>query len=413
MRPIVGRKLRFCTVAVLATGTVLLLAAVAPAADWPNYRGPNHNGISSETNWSSNWGTDGPKKLWAKSIGIGFSSIVVSNGRAYMMGNTGKGSEKDVVYCLDAVTGKEIWRHTYPCPLHPKYYEGGTLSTPTVDGNVVYTLSKVGDLYCLDAATGKVLWYKNVNKDYGFNLPTWRFSGSPLVMGEVLFFNLGTAGAALDKKTGKLIWDNGKGVCGYATPVPYRLDGQDCLAIAASETVAAVRASDGKVLWTYPFVNRYKVNAADPIVSGNVVFASTGYNRGCIKLDISGGKPTALWDSRVMRNHMNCSVLWKGHIYGFDESTLKCIDLEDGSEKWKEDSLGKGALMMSADGRMIITSDKGELVIANATPSGFKALARAQILPRSKCWTVPVLANGKIYARNAKGDVVCVDVSGR
>jgi len=113
-----------------------------------------------------------------------------------------------------------------------------------------------------------------------------------------------------------------------------------------------------------------------------------------------------------MRNHMNCSMLWKGHLYGFDESTLKCISFEDSTEKWSEGSFGKGALMMTTDGRMIIMSDKGELAIAQADASGFKTIARAQILPRTKCWTVPVLANGKIYVRNAAGDVACVDVGG-
>jgi outer membrane protein assembly factor BamB len=233
-----------------------------------------------------------------------------------------------------------------------------------------------------------------------------------LVVGDLLVFNLGTAGAALDKKTGDLVWDNGKDACGYATPVPCQINGQETLAIAASETLVGVKPTDGKVLWKYPFVNQHKVTAADPIVSGDTVFASCGYNRGCIRIAVDGSKTTQIFDSRVMRNHINCSVLYEGNIYGFDENKLKCIDFKTASEKWAEESLGKGALMMTTDGRMIIMSDKGELAIAKADPSGFKPIARAQILPKGKCWTVPVLANGKIYARNAKGDVVCIDVGG-
>ncbi len=401
------------TTLISVAAMLLINAAAVLGDDWPVYRGPNHNGFSNETGWKANWPAAGPKKLWTKSIGLGFSSITVADGRAYMTGNSGeKSGAKDTVFCLDANTGKEIWTRTYDCPLEAKYYEGGTLASPTVDGKVVYTISKMGHLFCLDAATGSVLWAKNANKDLGFKLPTWHFSGSPLVVGDLLVFNLGTAGAALNKKTGQLVWHNGKDACGYATPVPCRINGQETLAIGASETLVGVRPTDGKILWKHPFVNKYKVTASDPIVSGDTVFASCGYNRGCIRIAVAGGKTTRIFDSRVMRNHMNCSVLYNGNIYGFDENKLKCISSKDAGEKWSEGSLGKGALMMTADGRMIIMSDKGELAIANADPAGFKAIARAQILPKGKCWTVPVLANGKIYARNAKGDVVCLDVNG-
>ena len=390
------------------------LYSTAEAADWPNYRGPNHDGITSETNWSANWPTSGPKQLWKKSIGIGFSSMTISNGRVYTMGNTGRkgdNKEHDIVFCLDANTGREIWTHIYPCPLQPKYYEGGTLSTPTVDGDVIYTISKMGHLFCLKAATGEVVWQKNMNQDYGFKLPTWHFSGSPLVMSEMLIFNLGTAGVALNKTNGQIIWENGKDVCGYATPVPYKMDGQQCIALCAADAIKGVKLDDGKLLWEYPFVNQHKVNPSDPIVVGNDVFASSGYNLGCVRVSINAGKAAKVWQNKNMRNHINCSMFWKGYIYGFDESRLRCIDFKDGSVKWTDGSMGKGALMMSADGRMIIISDRGELVIAKANPEKFEPISRSQILPKRKSWTTPILANGKIYARNANGDMVCVDVS--
>jgi len=402
---------------VISVATMLLINGAAVLGDdWPVYRGPNHNGFSNETGWKANWPAAGPKKLWTKSIGVGFSSITVANGRAYMTGNSGqKSGAKDTIFCLDANTGKEIWTRTYDCPLGAKYYEGGTLASPTVDGKVVYTISKMGHLFCLDAATGSVIWAKNANRDLGFKLPTWHFSGSPMVVGDLVVFNLGTAGAALNKKTGQPLWDNGKDICGYATPVPCKLEGKDALVIAGADSIIAVKPADGRVLWKHPFANKNKVSAADPIISGANVFASSGYNRGCIMLDVAGNKPKEVYDKSVvrnMRNHMNCTMLYKGNLYGFDENNLKCLDFKTGTEKWSEGSFGKGALMMTTDGRMIIMSDKGELAIAQADPAGFKASARAQILPSGKCWTVPVLANGRIYARNARGDVVCVDVSG-
>ncbi|MHC4741894.1 MAG: PQQ-binding-like beta-propeller repeat protein [Planctomycetota bacterium] len=413
MRTNLKSKVNVSMATLVLAATTMLIGPAAMADDWPVYRGPNHNGFSNETDWKANWGADGPKKLWTKSIGIGFSSITVANGKAYMTGNSGeKSGAKDTIFCFDANTGKEIWKRSYGCPLEPKYYEGGTLASPTVDGKVLYSISKMGDLFCLDANTGKVIWTKEMNKALGFKLPTWHFSSSPLVVGDLLVFNIGTAGVALDKKTGGLVWENGKDACGYATPVPCKIEGKDTLVIAGSASIIAVRPTDGKVFWKHPFVNKHKVSAADPIISDTMVFASSGYNRGCILIDVAGAEPKEIYDNRNMRNHMNCSMLYKGDLYGFDENTLKCIDFKRGEEKWAEKSFGKGALMMTTDGRMIIMSDKGELGIAKADPSGFKSIARAQILPKTKCWTVPVLANGKIYARNAAGDVVCVDVSG-
>ncbi len=397
---------------ILAMGLCVAVAGfynTAWAADWPNYRGPDHNGITKETNWTSDWGDSGPKVLWKKSIGMGFSSMAVADGRVYAMGNQDK--KRDVVYCFDAATGNEIWTHSYPCPLLPKYYEGGTLSTPTVDGDRVYTLSKMGSLFCLNAADGKVIWHKELHEDMGYELPTWHFATSVLIVGDMAVLNIGDAGLALNKHTGEPIWSNGKGKCGYATPVPYVMDGQPGLAIFGKNSMIAVSPKNGGKLWEFPWVTKNDVNAADPIIFGNYVFISSGYNRGCALLEIDDGQVDKVWESRVMRNHMNCCVLYGGLLYGFDESTFKSITPMDGTEKWRDRSLGKGALMMSADGRLIIMSDKGELVIAQANPDQFKPLRRAQILPREKCWTTPVLANGRIYARNAPGDMVCVDVS--
>jgi len=395
--------------------TTLIGNQTLMGADWPNYRGPSHNGITRETNWSSTWPEAGPKTLWKKSIGTGFSSFAVAEGRVYTMGNTGKKGKTDIVYCFDAKTGRDIWTHAYPCPLEPKYYEGGTLATPTVDGAKVYTLSKMGDLFCLNAATGTVIWQKQLNKTMGYALPTWHFSSSPLVQGEMLVLNIGDAGLALNKNTGALVWENGKGKCGYSTPMPFSMNGKPGLAIFGMNSVLAISPEDGKKLWQFEWKTKHDVNAADPIVAGNKVFISSGYGRGCALLEINGNTVNKIWESKAVRAQMNCLVLRDGYLYGFDDKILKCIKMQDGSEQWADKSMGKGALMMSEDGRLIIMSDKSELVIAQANPDKLNVLARAQILPDKKCWTTPVLANGRIYARNTPedepGELVCIDVS--
>jgi outer membrane protein assembly factor BamB len=396
-------------------GTLVVMAGIGQAfgADWPCYRGPDHDGISQETDWNSGWGAAGPKVLWKASVGIGYSSTAVAEGRVYTMGNSGKDTNTDTVYCFDAASGKELWKHSYPCPLQPKWYEGGTLSTPTVDGGKVYALSKMGDFFCLDAKSGKVLWQKQLNKDLGFELPTWHFASSTLIVDDKAIVNVGTSGLALNKDTGAVIWQSGKGKCGYATPVPFTMDGKPGLAMFGEVTLFAVDPADGKELWQYPWKTQHQVNAADPIVVGNRVFVSTGYNRGCGLIEVAGGQVKKLWENRVMAMQINCPILRDGYVYGFDEAVFKCLKLQDGSEQWQDKSLGKGSLMMSADGRLIIMSDKGELVVAKADPQKFNVLARAQVLSKGQCWTSPVLANGRIYARNTAGDFACLDVSGK
>ncbi len=382
------------------------------AEDWPNYRGPNHDGISQETDWRADWGDAGPKTLWRTEVGWGASSVVVADGRAYTMGNQGEteADETDVVSCFDAVTGAVLWKHRYSCPRLPKYYEGGTLSTPTVDGEAVYTLSKMGDLICLEAKTGRVIWERQLNRGLGFGLPTWHFSSSPLVVGDQLILNMGSAGAAFDKRTGDLLWENGRGPCGYATPVPATINGTDCVVICGANSILGVRNSDGGLLWRYPFFNKHKATCADAIVSGNEVFASCAYGRGCVKIRISGERVTSVFDNTEMRNLQSSSVLWKETLYGFDETRLKCIDFEDSRERWAAKGMGKGSLSMCVDGRMLVMSDNGELVIARANPNAFDVIARARVLPRSNCRTAPVLSHGRIYLRNGSGDLVCLEV---
>ncbi|MCW5551013.1 MAG: PQQ-like beta-propeller repeat protein [Verrucomicrobiae bacterium] len=390
----------------LVTG-LLTMTLSATAADWPRWRGPDANGISKETGWSTTWPASGPKQLWTAKVGIGFASFAVSQGRVFTVGNT---KDTDTIFCFDANTGAEVWKHAYPSALDPKYYEGGPSATPTVDGNRVYTLSKRGVIHCLDAASGKVIWTKNLMEELKAEMPTWGFASSVLIEGNLAIVNVGAAGAALDKQSGTVIWSSGSDPAGYSTAVPFKAGGEAAVAMAIKQDVVALRVKDGKEIWRFPWKTQYDVNAADPILLGNKVFISSGYNRGGGVFDVSTSPPTNVWDNRNMRNHMNSCVLWQGHLYGVDENQLRCLVFETGEVKWTEKSVGKGSLSM-ADGKLIVLSERGILMVAEATPAGFKPISRAQVLS-GKCWTTPVLSNGKIYCRNAAGDVVCVDVSG-
>ena len=390
-----------------------LIVSSAQALDWPHWRGPDRNGISKETGWLTTWPAEGPKQLWKANVGIGFSSIAVSQGRAYTMGNQ---ANEDSVFCFEAETGKELWKHTYPSKLGAQSYEGGPHATPTVEAGRVYTLSKWGELVCLVADTGKPVWTKNVARESGAKVPTWGFASSVLVQGDTLYVNVGKTGMALAKADGKVLWTTGTDPSGYATPVPFTMGGRIALAVFGAKALYAVDVETGKELWNHPWKTSFDVNAADPIIQGDDIFISSGYDHGCARLRLSGGVPSVVWENKNVRNHYDSCVLLGGQLYGFDEKgDLQCLDWNTGELKWSESSLKKkrtqGSLM-AADGKLIALGPDGELAIVEATPAGFKAISRAQILD-GKCWTAPVLANGRIYCRNAAGDLVCLDVKGK
>lgn len=383
------------------------------AADWNQWRGPDLNGISPETGWVSQWTDKGPEIIWQTNVGIGFSSISIADGRAYTLGNR---EDTETLYCFDAETGKVLWKHAYPCKLDPKYYEGGPSATPTVDGGRVYSLSREGQMFCLVAETGKVLWSKDLVDELKLREPTWGFSGSPLVTTNRLFLNIGTAGTALDKRTGVILWTSGARAAGYATPQLFDHNGTEMLAIFGAKGLHAVNPDTGKQLWEYRWSTSYDVNAADPIFKGSEVFISSGYGTGGGLLDFSSGKPKLVWESKEMHNMFNSSILIGNHLYGISgqdskPSDLRCVEWSTGTVKWKEPSLLFGSLIAAND-KLIALSEKGELVIAEAIPSEFNALGRSQILD-GLCWTAPALSNGLLYARNAEGDLVCVDLRPR
>ena len=392
----------FLAVILIIFGNTVLMAK---ALDWYQWRGPNRDGISTEKGWSYNWGKEGPKILWKTSVGVGYSSVSVSDGKVYAMGNS---NAKDTVYCFDTETGKVIWKYSYPCEARGGDYPG-TASTPTIDGKMIYTLSRDGDLYCFDSNTGKVIWTKSVKKDYGSKSPDWEFTSSPLVIGNMLIVNTDMT-IAINKTNGNVIWKTKSYGGGYSSPIAFDFGKSKFLAIFNTLGLVILKPDNGQEVTYAEWKTSYDVNATTPIISDDKIFISSGYNVGGGVFQFDGSKLVSVWKNKNMRNHFNSSVLWQGYLYGFDEEQLRCVDFQNGSVRWTQKGLGKGSLMI-ADGKLIIMSDNGDLVIAEATPAGFKELSRAKVLD-GLCWTVPVLSGGKIYCRNHEGDLVCLDVKG-
>lgn len=387
-----------------------LLCGSVSGADWPRWRGPGGDGVSQETDWNDQWPSSGPPVRWRAEVGTGFSSVVVADGRLFTLGNR---DNVDVVSCLDAKTGQPVWTHQYDCPLDDRFFEGGPTSTPTVDGDRLFTLSRQGDLFCFDAASGKIVWSKNIAEETQASVPGWGFAASPVVHENLLLLNVGDAGTAVDKTNGDVVWTSGNGEAGYMTPHPLQLDQQWFVLVASGRAYQCVALDTGKLAWRHRWLTTYGCNAADPIVDGNQIFISSGYNRGAALLQVSPSAAKVEWANKEMQNQLNSSVKIGPWVYGFSgndtgEVELKCIEFATGQPRWAESGLGLGSLMAAGE-RLIILSGEGELVIAKASPDGFAPSARAQVL-EGKCWTVPVLANGSIYCRNATGQLVCIDV---
>jgi len=401
----------------ISVGFLLTVWMTVPAAadDWSNWRGPQHNGISSERHWGGDWATCTPRVRWTQAVGTGFSSIAVAEGRLYTLGNSdlvvGKTKKAhDVIYCLDAPSGAILWTRAYEAPLAPDSYEGGPSATPTVADGKVYTLSKQGMAYCLDAKDGTVVWQSDLVARHGMRAPTWGFAGSPYLYGDFVIYNAGTHGLALRAADGTLAWKTGTGRPGYSTPVPFASEGQHLLLLMGETTFGAVQPQTGKVLWEYPWVTSNQANIPDPVVDGNLVFVSTGYQKGSALFEVVAGRVTQLWFQKNMQTWLNSAVLWQGYLYGPNDNgkALTCVERSTGRIVWSKGGFGNGSLTL-ANGKLIVLSQTGELSIAPASSAGYRETGRGQILT-GKCWSVPVLAQGKIYARNAAGDLVCVEL---
>jgi outer membrane protein assembly factor BamB len=323
----------------------------------------------------------------------------------------GNADEKDTIWCFDAAHGKPIWQHTYNSALNPQYYEGGPGATPTVHEGKVFTISKWGDVFCLDAEKGKVIWEHHLRED-GIHTNRWGFAGSPLIWKNLVILNVGSSGIALDSATGRVAWMNGTNSAGYASPRLFKSGDKEAVLIFAAKHLVAVDPQTGTELWRFPWETGYDTNNTDPIVHDETIFISS-YSRGCTLVGIKNGKPEAVYDTKVLFNNLSPGIRIGDYLYVFNgeakmKTDFRCIHLPTGELKWQRDEPAFGSLIC-AGGKLLIMSEKGELILADATPEGLKVLARSQVLGGT-CWTPPTLANGKVFVRNAKGDLLCLQL---
>jgi outer membrane protein assembly factor BamB len=415
--------------------------------DWPQWMGPNRDGVWAENDLLDKFPAGGPKVLWRVKINGGYAGPAVAAGKVYVMdyettADTRADAEpvmpkkaiagKERVVCLDAKTGEEVWKHTYDCS-YKVSYPAGPRCTPTVDDDRVYTLGTMGHLYCLDAKTGKPLWSKNFVKDYGATVAIWGYCGHPLVDGkQLIVIPGGDAGVvALDKMTGKELWRSPLSKdAGYAPPSIIEAGGKRQLIVWLPEKIHSLNPEDGKEYWNVELKPAYGMSIMAPRKFGDYLFAGgIGFKSVLLKLD--KGKPgvTEVWrgkrDTSISPVNMT-PLIENGVIYGVDQpGELRGVDLETGKRLWqtyaptttkKNANSGTAFLVKNGD-RYILFGETGRLTIAKLTREGYTEIDAADILkPTTKAfdrdvvWSHPAFANKCVFARNDK-EIICVSLA--
>ncbi len=399
------------------------MATSAEALDWPQWQGPDRDNKSDETGLMQQWPEGGPEMVWkADELGGGYTTPSVADGRVFGMGYE---RAYEVVWALDEETGETLWKTRNGRANRNIRKEEGPRCTPTVDGDRIYTLSVGGQLVCFNATNGEVIWQRHLKEDFSGNMMSgWGYSESPLIDGNKLICTPGGPEGtllALNKKTGKRIWQSQEWTddAAYSSIIVREWNGFRQYIQLTEKHVAGVAAEDGSVLWQVPRDGSSPAVIPTPVAEDHKVYVTSGYGVGCNLFDVShrGGKFMAeeVYSNKVMDNKHGGVVLVDGYIYGYSDGRgWVCQDFDTGEMVWQErDKLRRGSITY-ADGRLYLRSEgsKGTVVLAKATPEGYRETGRFQQPDRSdkRSWPHPVVANGKLFLRD-QGILLCYDVS--
>ncbi len=398
--------------------SVIALNAQSSSVDWPQWRGPDRNGVSKETGLLAQWPRSGPPVGWAASmLGAGYGSISVQGDRVYVQGMRNRQS---VVSTLNRADGKPVWVRILG-PAGENDRGPGPRSTPTIDGDRVYALSETGDLACLRAADGSVIWQRNILKEFRGDNPYWLLSESPLIDGNNVIVTPGGRGAgvvALDKMSGKTVWVSKElsDGAGYSSPIVADVGGVRTIMTFTADAGVGVRASDGKLMWRNTTAANGTANIATPVYSDGKVFFTSSYGAGAALLGLraAGNEVRAqeIYSTRDMKNHHGGVVLVNGYIYGYNDSILTCLEFASGKMVWRDRSVGKGAVTY-ADGHLYILGEDNIVGLVEATPAGYREKGRFTIADQGlPSWAHPVVSGGRLYIRN-QGTLTSYDVRAR
>ena len=383
-------------------------APTGPAAgttvDWPGFRGSDRSGVIRGVQIDTDWSSAPPTELWRRNVGPGWSSFAISGDRFYTQEQ--RGSE-EIVSAYRVSTGAPVWRHADQVRFEEGMGGPGPRATPTLAANRVFTFGATGLLNALDAANGKLLWSRNTTTDLEAATPMWGFAASPLVANDLVIIAAGGQLAAYALATGERRWSGVHGGDGYSSPHATTIDGVPQIVLTSATGTVGVAPADGRVLWEHRWDSRLPVlPIAQParIDDGEFLVGDgiTGVRRIAVARASDGWTVSERWSSNRLKPYFNDLVVHRGHAYGFDGAILACLDLADGTRKWKGGRYGQGQLVLLADPEvLLVLSEDGELALVKASPDEFTELARVPAL-HSKTWNHPVLAGDILLVRNSQ-----------
>jgi outer membrane protein assembly factor BamB len=387
----------------------LYLCPDASAADWPQFLGPERNGISSEKGLLQSWDEKGPPLVWKRQVGEGYSGPVIARGRLILLHRV---ENEEVVESFDAATGKPQWKFSYPTAYSDQVGKGdGPRCTPVISGQRVYTLGAEGKLHCLELESGKKVWERSLVEEYKVKQNFFGVGSTPLVEGNLVLVNVGGKDAgivALDKDTGKEKWRATGDGASYASPVAATIDGVRYAIFFTRRGIVLLEPATGKVLFEKQWRAAYDttVNAATPTVVGNLLFFSASYDTGAILLRVTKNQVKEVWSREdALSSHYNTSIYHEGYLYGIDGrqesgARLRCIELKTGKVQWTQKPFGCASMVL-ADGHLIALTEKGDLVLLRPSPKSYQEISRARVLT-FPCRAEIALANGRLYARDGE-----------
>lgn len=382
--------------------------------DWPAFRGPEHNSQVHGTEISTDWTADPPELVWKQKIGPGWSSMTIIGNRLFTQEQIG---ESEATIALEASTGRRLWSHEDATRFWDAQSGAGPRATPTFANGRLYTQGATGRLNCLDAATGHLVWSRDIAEDSNAPRPMWGFSSSPLVVDDLVIAYSGGQPQALlayAANTGKPVWNAAAGAIGYSSPQLETLAGEPQVLLLTDLGLMSVEPQSGKVLWQYEANGHGVWRATQPAALGGDRLLIGSEDLGLVLLEIKRGDSqegepwtvTDRWTSSKMRPAFNDFVVADGFIYGFDGGVFCCVDAQDGKRRWRKGRYGHGQVLLLADQSvLLITSETGEAILAEAKPRAFRELAKIQAIA-GKTWNHPVVARGCLYVRNDE-EIAC------
>ncbi len=402
--------------AIMLFAVLLLMSqTAAQAQDWSQWGGPHRNFISETKGLAPSWPATGPRRLWQRELGEGYSAIAVERGMLFTMYRKG---DNEIAVALDAATGKTVWEYSYAAPFSPDYDMSngpGPHATPLVLGNLVITSGATGKLHCLDKKTGKRLWSHDLLSEFNGTLRVNGYSCSPIAYKDKVVMMVGGPSSSLiafNQKDGSVIWKKHDFKNSTSSPIIINVDGQDQLVAFMYSEIVGVDPNDGSLLWSHPHPVDYGLNTSTPIWGpDNLLFMSSGYNGGSrvLKLTRAGDKTTVeeVWANRLMRVHFTNAIRVGDLIYGssgdFGPAPFTAINVKTGNVVWRHRSFPR-ATFLFADGRFIILDEDGHLILATATAEGLTVTSKVELLS-NQSWTVPSLSGTRLYTRDRKNIV--------